>query len=112
VEVSVIRNGREIKRQEYRKANLETGARVAANTVFQSGSMAGLSPSAKAAPASLTRGLAETQVLLVRVPEKRLSVVVLANLDVADTATIGKQILELYEPKLRDGLKRADSRIP
>ena len=47
-----------------------------------------------------------------RIPEAKLSVVVLANLDTVDTATIGKQILEIYEPSLRDGRSRADSRIP
>jgi CubicO group peptidase (beta-lactamase class C family) len=47
-----------------------------------------------------------------RVPELGLSVVVLANLDVADPATIGKSILEICEPRLKDGRKRADSRIP
>jgi len=47
-----------------------------------------------------------------RIAESKLSVVVMANLDSADTATIGKQILEFFQPKLRDGRLRADSRIP
>jgi hypothetical protein len=47
-----------------------------------------------------------------RVPQLGLSVVVLANLDTADPASIGKWILEICEPGLKDGLKRADSRVP
>jgi len=48
----------------------------------------------------------------VRIPETKTSVVVLANLDMADAATIGKKILERLEPTLRDGRMEADSRVP
>ena len=45
-------------------------------------------------------------------PERHLSVVVLANLDSADAATIGKRIIESLQPDLKDGRDRADDRIP
>ena len=47
-----------------------------------------------------------------RVEGLGLSVIVMANLDTADPATISKCIVEILEPQMRDGSKRADSRVP